>query len=58
MSAMSWIMSAFPPKTDIDRACRNVRFVPKADIDVPTRLLGQQFAGYESVLEVRALWQS
>ena len=25
-------MSALPPKADIDRASRNVRFVPKADI--------------------------
>jgi len=25
-------MSALPPKSDIDRACRDVRFVPKADI--------------------------
>src|SRR6516225_5786141 len=25
-------MSALPPKADIDRACRDVRFVPKADI--------------------------
>jgi hypothetical protein len=25
------IMSAVPPKADIDRACRDVRFVPKAD---------------------------
>jgi hypothetical protein len=24
-------MSALPPKADIDRACRDVRFVPKAD---------------------------
>jgi hypothetical protein len=26
------VMSALPPKADIDRACLNVRFVPKADI--------------------------
>ena len=25
-------MSALPPKADIDRACWDVRFVPKADI--------------------------
>src|SRR6516164_11680319 len=25
-------MSALPPKADIDRVCRDVRFVPKADI--------------------------
>jgi len=25
-------MSALPPKADIDRACRDVRFVPQADI--------------------------
>src|SRR5262249_58199147 len=25
-------ISALPPKADIDRACRDVRFVPKADI--------------------------
>ena len=25
-------MSAIPPKADIDRACWDVRFVPKADI--------------------------
>jgi len=33
-------MSALPLKTDIDRACRDVRFVPKADI-----LLLQQTPG-------------
>jgi hypothetical protein len=26
------LMSALPPKADIDRACRDVRFVPKADM--------------------------
>jgi hypothetical protein len=31
-SAHVRIMSALPPKADIDRACGNVRFVPKADI--------------------------
>jgi hypothetical protein len=25
-------MSALPPEADIDRACRDVRYVPKADI--------------------------
>jgi hypothetical protein len=28
-------MSALPPKTDIHRRERHVRFVPKADIEVP-----------------------
>jgi len=26
------VMSALPPKADIDFACRDVRFVPKADM--------------------------
>jgi len=34
-------MSALPPKADIDRACRDVRFVPKADI----RILFEQLIG-------------
>jgi hypothetical protein len=51
-------MSALRLKADIAECDWNVRFVPVADIDVPTRLLGQQFAGYEWALEVRALWQS
>jgi hypothetical protein len=25
------VMSGLPPKADIDRACRDVRFVPKTD---------------------------
>jgi hypothetical protein len=28
-------MSALPPKADMDRACGDVRFVPKADICTP-----------------------
>jgi len=28
-------MSALPPKADIGGACRDVRFVPKADIRTP-----------------------
>src|SRR5215831_9603589 len=28
------VMSALPPKADIDRACRDVRFLPKADVGV------------------------
>jgi hypothetical protein len=31
-SAHVGVMSALPPKADIDRACRDIRFVPKADI--------------------------
>jgi len=30
-------MSALPPKADIIQHDRDVRFVPKADIDLPTR---------------------
>src|SRR6516164_5429352 len=37
------LMSALPPKADIDRACRDVRFVPKADIALSE--LGAIFAG-------------
>jgi hypothetical protein len=31
--AHDWIMSALPPKADMDRHARDVRFVPKADIN-------------------------
>src|SRR5215831_3706566 len=31
------VMSALPPKADIGSACRDVRFVPKADIHGPIR---------------------
>jgi hypothetical protein len=32
-SAHVRVMSALPPKADMDRACRDVRFVPKADVE-------------------------
>ena len=35
-------MSALPPKADIDRASRDVRFVPKADIGSASGRLGLQ----------------
>jgi hypothetical protein len=31
-SAHVRVMSALPPKADMDHYCRDVRFVPKADI--------------------------
>jgi len=31
-SEHAWIMSALPPKADIETQSRDVRFVPKADI--------------------------
>src|SRR5215471_4072363 len=34
-------MSALPPKADKEQACRNVRFVPKADIRTAADLLIQ-----------------
>ena len=37
------IMSALPPKADIGRACRDVRFVPKADISEWTSLCVQAY---------------
>jgi hypothetical protein len=34
-------MSALPPKADISRTSRHVRFVPKADITVFDHLVGE-----------------
>ena len=56
--AVQKAMSALPPKADMCAATRDVRFVRIADIDMLTRLLRQQSAGYGWALEVRALWQS
>jgi hypothetical protein len=32
---IAWPMSALPPKADMDQHDRDVRFVPKADIEPP-----------------------
>jgi hypothetical protein len=38
-------MSPLPPKAEIDRACWDVRFVPKADISARSRKSAKPFAG-------------
>src|SRR5262249_8502639 len=38
-------MSALPPKADIGTQCRNVRFVPKADIKAPPSKFSESIAG-------------
>ena len=38
-------MSALPPKADMCSATRDVRFVPEADIGLPTSKIGYLMAG-------------
>ena len=47
-------MSALPPKADIGRACRDVRFVPKADIHRLIRLPGFVTKGPSKVIAGQA----
>src|SRR6516225_9929044 len=47
-SAHVRVMSALPPKADIDGACRDVRFVPKADIAFITQRMDAVFDEHDA----------
>ena len=47
-----WIMSALPPKADIDAQSVNVRFVPKADISLNSLVGAHHVSAASLVLEV------